>query len=286
MEVRMQWLKPKEIEEAMERCPTLFLPLGTIEWHGVHNVVGLDAVKAHALCVRAAERAGGLVMPPLFGGVGGLDMPHTFVMDPERSLELNHLRPWLEKLISEAGRQGFKAVIVVTGHYGASQQMAVREAAVRMSKVLNLPVLGTAEYMLGLDQGYYGDHAAFFETSLMMYLHPDTVDLDRLGEEPHEGVGGRDPKKHANAGDGKRIAEAIIGRLASLAEQMPDWDENTVSAFVTAEEALVSTQIWLAGRAGHVRAAWSNIREGSFDAYPGLLTSRRFHEIVELTKLL
>src|SRR5512139_600407 len=71
-EVRLEHLRPREIERAMKECPVLFQPLGTIEWHGYHNIVGLDALKAHMLCVSAARRGGGLVAPPLFGGVGGL----------------------------------------------------------------------------------------------------------------------------------------------------------------------------------------------------------------------
>jgi hypothetical protein len=43
-EVRLEFLRPKELEEAQTSCPTIFQPLGTIEWHGVHNVVGVDAV--------------------------------------------------------------------------------------------------------------------------------------------------------------------------------------------------------------------------------------------------
>ena len=82
-EVRLEFLRPREIEEARAACPTIFQPLGTIEWHGVHNVVGVDAVKAHALCVRAAQKGGGVVSPALYGGVGGLNEPHTFIMDPE-----------------------------------------------------------------------------------------------------------------------------------------------------------------------------------------------------------
>ncbi|HPA41500.1 MAG TPA: creatininase family protein, partial [Candidatus Hydrogenedentes bacterium] len=52
-------MRPAEIEAAREACPTLFIPLGTIEWHGLHNIAGVDALKAHELCVRAAQRGGG-----------------------------------------------------------------------------------------------------------------------------------------------------------------------------------------------------------------------------------
>lgn len=206
MEVRLEYLMPREVESAMAACPTLYLPLGTIEWHGLHNVVGLDAVKAHELCIRAAQQGGGLVHPPVFGGVGGMDQPHTFVIDPEDSLEPKTLRPWLERLCFEAARNKFKAIIVLTGHYGAGQQIAVRETAVRMTKVLHIPVLGTPEYFLGLDEGYFGDHAAFFETSIMMHLFPDKVDVSRLGEEPHQGVGGRDRRNSPMQTTGRESA--------------------------------------------------------------------------------
>ncbi|HUT45797.1 MAG TPA: hypothetical protein VMX36_05895, partial [Sedimentisphaerales bacterium] len=45
-EVRLEFLRPKELKEAQAACPTIFQPLGTIEWHGVHNVVGVDSLKA------------------------------------------------------------------------------------------------------------------------------------------------------------------------------------------------------------------------------------------------
>ncbi len=114
-EVRLEFLRPKELEEARAACATIFQPLGTIEWHGVHNVVGVDAVKAHALCVRAAQTGGGLVAPALYGGVGGLNEPHTFIMDPEDDVFSRLLRPWLEQLCREMARDGFRAIIILTG---------------------------------------------------------------------------------------------------------------------------------------------------------------------------
>ena len=59
-EVRFEEMFPWEIAAAMAEAPLCYLPLGTLEWHGEHAAVGLDALKAHAVCVRAAERSGGL----------------------------------------------------------------------------------------------------------------------------------------------------------------------------------------------------------------------------------
>ena len=282
-EVRLERLRPREIDEALGSCPTLFQPLGTIEWHGVHNIVGLDAVKAHHLCVRAAQRGGGLVAPALFGGVGGLDQPHTFVMEPEDDVHSVLLRSWVEKLCREAARQGFRAVIVLTGHYGAAQQIVVRDLAVRLTRALGIPVLGTPEYMLALDVGYLGDHAAWGETSLMLYLDPQSVDISRLGEPPHKGVGGRDPREATRA-DGERLAETIVSRLARLAGRMPKWDRGTIRRFVEAEAALVNRQLELAASEKVVWAGWRNIGKAAIAGYGKLLSEEKFEEIVAATR--
>jgi creatinine amidohydrolase len=276
-EVRLEFLRPKEIEEAQTACPTIFQPLGTIEWHGVHNVVGVDAVKAHALCIRAAQKGGGLVSPPLFGGVGGVDQPHTFVMDPEENVFSRLLRPWLEQLCREMARDGFRAIIILTGHYGAAQQIVVRETAVRMSRALGIPVLGTPEYILAMDVGYTGDHGAWGETALMMHLYPGTVDLSRLGEPPHQGVGGRDPRE-ASAEDGRKITETIVSRLATLTRKMPTWNDETVDRFIDAEATLVARQLSAPRGKNAIWTAWRNLAKAMRD-YGKLLAEERFEEI-------
>jgi creatinine amidohydrolase len=277
-EVRLEYLCPKELKEAQAACPTIFQPLGTIEWHGVHNVVGVDSLKAHALCVRAAQKGGGLVSPALYGGVGGVSQPHTFVMDPENNIFSKLLRPWLEQLCREMARDGFRAIIILTGHYGAAQQIVVRETAVRMSRALAIPVLGTPEYLLALDVDYTGDHGAWGETSLMMHLYPDTVDLSQLGEAPHQGVGGRDPKTEASAEDGRVLTETIVSRLAVLAKKMPAWDDKTLERFIDSEAALVARQLSAPKGKNNLWTAWRNIG-GALRNYGRQLAEERFEEI-------
>jgi chemotaxis receptor (MCP) glutamine deamidase CheD len=77
------------------------------------------------------------------------------------------------------------------------------------------------------------DHAAKWETSNMMFLYPDLVDMSELGTEPINldmkppyGIGGLDPREHASAQVGRRnveLAAEAIGKeaqrlLASLSE--------------------------------------------------------------------
>jgi creatinine amidohydrolase len=281
-EVQFERMLPHQMEAALAACATALVPLGTLEWHGVQNALGLDAIKAHALCVRAAQRGGGVVLPPVFGGVGGVDQPYTVVMEPEPTFHSRLLEPWLSVLCGELKRVGFRAIIVVTGHYGASQQMIVRETAVRETQRLAVPVLGTPEYWLALDAGYLGDHGGFFETSLLMALIPGLTDLSQLtGEPPFQGIGGGDARQ-ATAEEGERISEVIVARLATLAQRMPQWDERTRTRFLHAEQALVSHQLEAGGTAGNVWAAWANIQH--FAAYGELLADERFEAITELAR--
>ena len=68
VKVQYEEMLPHEVVAARTACPVAYLPVGTLEWHGVHNPVGLDTLKARALCVRAAEEFGGVAMPALWWG--------------------------------------------------------------------------------------------------------------------------------------------------------------------------------------------------------------------------
>lgn len=270
---------PEEFRKAVEALPVCFMPLGTVEWHGEHNALGLDSLKAHALCVAAAREAGGgVVHPPLYGGMGGLNQPATVRIEPETAWESNLLRPWLEKLCMEFHRQGFKGVIILTGHYGHNQQIVVRETAARMTERLRIPVLGTPEYWLALDEGYLGDHAGIGETSLLWNLHPDLVEMDRIGQDP---VYGKDDRIREGASEelGRRYGNRIVERLAQVAGTMPEWSPEDLEAFVVSERAVVSAQVkgW---RTDGPWAAWQHLER--IAEYGQLLAEGQFGRIQEL----
>ena len=62
-EVRYELMRPAELIRRREACPLAYLPLGPIEWHGWHNPSGLDGIKAHELCLRAARKGAGWCFP-------------------------------------------------------------------------------------------------------------------------------------------------------------------------------------------------------------------------------
>ncbi|ANE45337.1 hypothetical protein SY83_02190 [Paenibacillus swuensis] len=283
---QIQWerMLPAEFRRAQAKLPVLFLPLGTVEWHGEHNALGLDSLKAHELLVRTARKAGGgVVHPPLYGGMGGLDKPATVIIEGEYDWDNVMLRPWIEKLCEEAVRNGFKAIIIVTGHYGHNQQIVVREAAVRMTERLQVPVLGVPEYWLALDAGYWGDHAGIGETSLLWHLHPDLVAMDRIKEDPDYGVTD-DIEKGSSPELGERYAELITDRLAALAEQMLQWDEATREAYADSERAILRMQLKGWRQVGPWEF-WRHMAHTGMAEYGKLLLENQFSEIARRAKL-
>jgi len=282
----VQWerMLPAEFRLAFEKLPVVFLPLGTVEWHGEHDALGLDALKAHALCIRAAKKSGGIVHPPLYGGMGGLNKPATVKMEPENSWENYLLRPWLEKMCSEFHRLGFKAIIMLTGHYGDNQQRGVRAVATGVADRLQGSVLGIPEYWLALDAGYLGDHAGIGETSLLWHLEPDLVAIDRIKIDPDYGKDGA-IESGSSPELGKKYADLIITRLASLAQSMPGWNAEKRDAFAQAENAILSAQLrgW---RLQRPWAAWQNIHLEDVTDYSRLLVGEQFEKISILSKKL
>src|SRR5690606_18487082 len=70
-EVRAELLSPEELDGRIAASPIAYLPLGTLEFHGPHLPIGLDAFTGHAVCVDAARRSGGIVLPSVYQGFGG-----------------------------------------------------------------------------------------------------------------------------------------------------------------------------------------------------------------------
>jgi len=200
LEVRsrqLELLRPHEIRAALADRPVVYLPLGTIEWHCEHLPVGLDALTAHGVCLRAATRSGGLVYPPLHFGTGGGhgDYPWTVMMSDDSAITA-----LLGRALLRLQEFGVRCVVLFTGHFADEQIAMIRRIAMEWSaagqpmKVLALAINGAERSPIP------PDHAGIFETTLLHALWPECVDLGRLppktasGGEPEEDGWG--PQRH------------------------------------------------------------------------------------------
>ena len=118
----------------------------------------------------------------------------------------------------QLARAGFRAVFA-DGH-GPSRRSWVANLSER-EKRFGLRLLGVTDEVRGQWRSQM-DHAARNETSLVLALRPELVDLGRLpadrGVWP-QGVGGEDPRD-ATADHGRQCLEAsieIVGRLLRAA---------------------------------------------------------------------
>ncbi|MEE9308703.1 MAG: creatininase family protein, partial [Spirochaetia bacterium] len=68
-EIRIECLRPGQLNEEQERCPLVFVPIGPLEYHGPHLPVGMDAINATQCALEACRRLGkGVVHPTLYWG--------------------------------------------------------------------------------------------------------------------------------------------------------------------------------------------------------------------------
>lgn len=214
---KYEFMRPDEIEAVLRVSPIAYIPWGSLEWHGVHNCVGLDALKAHAICLDAARETGGVVLPPVYAGFHTmkpyLGFKHTIEISAETVQRL--LREYLEQLVDE----GFKVLVLVLGHYGKAHVDAVTQVCDEFSEShREVVVLVYPEYLVATEDGVRGDHAGAYETSLMMHYYPETVDLNLLPAGrtltiEEDGIGGEDPRGKATLQYGKWLAERIVRRL-------------------------------------------------------------------------
>ncbi|HIE52399.1 MAG TPA: creatininase family protein [Armatimonadetes bacterium] len=242
--VRYEEMRPHEVVEARTQTPIAYLPIGGIEWHGEHNCLGLDTVKAHALAIRCAEEGGGLVFPPLFYGENRERGLMEFNHDPNGQIAAKmglprenfapgymHCPPdeqdrrYIELLVHilhELESLGFKVIIIFAGHYPLLHH--ARTAIEWYSITSKARAWAVTGYELVRDIiPDAGDHAAKWETSLMMALRPELVDMSRLPEDPQEkliGVGGIDPRGTASREYGERGVRAIVERVVAKAHEL------------------------------------------------------------------
>ncbi|MHC4712651.1 MAG: creatininase family protein [Planctomycetota bacterium] len=237
-EVRYHMLRPEQIVKRRRECPIAWLPVGTIEWHGVHNPPGTDTLQAEGLAIMCAEKGGGLAFPPLYYGesrleslmeavaadraliAGKMDLPpENFTAErqafsaTEQAVNYHKL---LLHILVELETLGFKVGVLVAGHYplidhcrAAVVQFNQREFSERHGMLAWTFV----DYLLVRDKyDCAGDHAGGWETSHMLALHPRTVDLSLLPKKGEKliGAGGRMAPQDATADFGRETMEAAV----------------------------------------------------------------------------
>lgn len=235
-EVRYHMLRPAQVVQRRRQTPVAYVPIGTLEWHGPQNPLGADTLQAEGLALLCARKSGGLVFPPLYYGesrVEGLmeanaadrekiaqqmDLPADNFL-PERmphsaTEQVRNYQGLLLHILGEVQSLGFRLAVLVAGHYPLIDHA---RAAVLLWNQRHTARRGgmlawaMTDYLLVRDRWpWSGDHAGGWETSHLMALHGDCVDLTTLPPkgQPLIGIGGKMPPQDANAPFGAETLES------------------------------------------------------------------------------
>lgn len=226
-------LTPKEFRSRLVEAPIAYLPLGTLEWHGEHLPLGSDGLQAQGFFKQLAQRVGGIVLPMLFIGPDtrrtekerdfyGMDFEGTNGPYP---IQLTGSAYWVSEhdfkvlvssILKQLKRAGFR-IVMAHGH-GPSTELFIRnKPAWEKEYGLKTYTCRREDEADGL--GIQTDHAGENETSLVMALHPELVQMENLSADLKVwplAVKGEDPRARASAKIGKKMIALNIERLSKI----------------------------------------------------------------------
>ncbi len=215
--MRYELMAPHQIRDAIARNLPVVLPLGVLEYHGEHLAVGLDTLVVVRLLEELEHDLDLVLLPPFHYGaasyaVAGPEGTGTVQVDGAR------LYPFAQDLFTSLLKIGFRNIHFVVHHqtenfaagmptdlafrFGARQAIFAYLEETRGEGWWGAP--GMADYYAQHETGddpfnwikghplmtpeiiaeYPFDHAGEGETSLLLALCPDAVEMDRLEDGP------------------------------------------------------------------------------------------------------
>ena len=174
-----------EVEAAIKEFPVAILPMGATEQHGHHLPLGVDIYLAEGVSRKLSEKTGALLLPTQPFGYSWVwrDIPGTV------SLQQHHVEAVIKDVAHSVARYGIKMLVLVNGHdaNNASMKYATRELADELDipvVYLFYPNLNKVMEDVCDSPTWHGMvHACEFETSLMLALKPELVDMSKAVRE-------------------------------------------------------------------------------------------------------
>ena len=223
----------------------VILPWGATEPHNYHLPYLTDSFLSHDIPVEAAILAKKLydvncmVLPTInLGSQNPGQRELKFCLHVRYETQ----KAILTDIVSSLYVQGFRRMLLVNSHGGNCFKNMIRDLAVDYPDFII--ALSDLFNVLPLEEYFEedGDHANEFETSVIMYYHPDLVDLEKAGDgkskhfaiqsvnekvawiprnwqKVSEDTGIGNPKK-STAAKGERFAHDLVEKYAKLFNEL------------------------------------------------------------------
>ena len=176
---RLNW---DEVRSRIENGAAAILPIGAAaKQHGFHLPMDTDRVQAEWLAARIANRIDALIWPTVTYGY------YPAFVDYAGSSSLS--APVFEAMIEQiaTGITGFGCRALFALDTGISSLEPIDRALARLDETLHLKIHQGPRYRraaTALAEQSHGSHADELETSLMLALAPDLVDMPRAEASP------------------------------------------------------------------------------------------------------
>ena len=185
---QMTWMEYRD----KVKHSVVILPMGSLEQHGPHLPLGVDAVIPTGFAKKVAEKIDGMVLPALTYGYksqptsgGGPLFPGTTSLDGETLIHL------ILDILGDAYRHGGRKFLLLNGHYEnvafatEAVELFLREARDIKAVIVNwwdqVPEALIPEIFAGAGfPGWDTEHAAITETSVMLFFAPELVRKDKI----------------------------------------------------------------------------------------------------------
>jgi creatinine amidohydrolase len=243
--MRYELMLPHQLREAMEKNWPVILPLGVLEYHGEHLGLGMDTLAVIRILDRLEREAPLVILPPFYYGAA------SYAVEPPEGkgsvhVDSESIAPFAKSLFRGLLRIGFRNIHGFIHHQsenftaGMPTDLAFKFAGRQaifehIERERGEGWWGNknmadyyAQHATGSDPfnwikihplmtkdiiaQYPFDHAGIGETSLMMALCPEAVDMKRLNNEEWYSQSAKDASKDL----GERGVELILAHMRTV----------------------------------------------------------------------
>jgi creatinine amidohydrolase len=233
---RLLELAPGELSRIAVKKPVILIPIGTVEWHADHLPLGVDSLLSVAICEDLARRTGCVVAPLLSCGVCRDLQPERGFFGTVDTIREKTLSDLVADVLKGYAKMGFRKAVLFSGHFETEHFNSISNGMKRVPS-LQGRFLTALDFLKDnvreLDDvsrtwPYAGDHAAEWETSLMleyfpalvdMKKAPSTIELDMPGLPDY--IRKRYPRR-ASREYGRKIRRAVVSGGVNMVEKILD----------------------------------------------------------------